>query len=125
MRFEYQRWADVWRHLGKARLTQGAVKSPASNVTARQFSILPINSSQRLNINDAVTRDAMTVDWVSKANQARVDLEEVTFMIVGEVPDTVPVRVAGSGTIVRQPSDVRRRNRSGSARARAKKKRKS
>ena len=106
------------------------IESPASIVTARQFSIVPINSSHRLNINDAVTRDSMTVDWVSKANQARVDLEEVTFMIIGEVPDTVPVRVAGTGTLVRQPSDVLRRKRSGrkpsgSARARTKKKRKS
>ena len=101
------------------------IRSPASIVTARQFSILPINNSQRLNINDDVTRDSMTVDWVRKANQERIDLEEITFMIIGEVPDNVSVRVPGAGTLVRQPSDVLRRKRSGRAGARTKKKRKS
>jgi hypothetical protein len=97
------------------------IRSPASIVAVRQFDIVPIGGDFRVNLSDSVTRDSISIRW--RPSQ-RVDQEEIPFMIIGEVPDPVPVRVVGTGTLVREPSDVLRRERSGSARARGKKKRK-
>ena len=98
------------------------IRSPASIVAARQFDIVPIGSDFRVNLSDTVPRDSISIRW--RPSQ-RIDQEEIPFMVIGEVPDLVPIRVSGTGTIVRQPSDVLRRQSSGSAGSRRKKKRKS
>jgi len=93
------------------------IRRPASIVAARQFDIVPIGSDFRVNLSDTVTRDSINIRW---RPSRRIDQEEIPFMVIGEVPDPVPVRVSGTGTTVRHPSDALRRRRS-----RAKKKRKS
>ena len=88
------------------------IKKPASIVTARQFGIVPIHNTQTLNINDDITRDGMTVDWVSKTNRARIDLEEVTFLIIGEVPEATNfTRASGPVSPVRQRPTLRKKKR--------------
>ena len=91
-------------------------------VAARQFDIVPVGRDFRVNLSDTVTRDSINIRW---RPSRRIDQEEIPFMVIGEVPDPVPVRIPGAGTTVRQPSDVLRRRRGRRTRARAKKKRKS
>ena len=98
------------------------IRRPASIVAARQFDIVPIGRDFRVNLSDTVTRDSINIRW--RPSQ-RIDQEEIPFMVIGEVPDPVTVRVPGRGTTVRQPSDAMRRRRAGRTRSRAKKKRKS
>jgi hypothetical protein len=98
------------------------IRRPASIVAARQFDIIPVGQDFRVNLSDTVTRDSINIRW---RPSTRIDQEEIPFMIIGEVPDPVAVRVPGTGTTVRQPSDVLRRRRAARRRARAKKKRKS
>jgi hypothetical protein len=79
-------------------------RSPASIVTPRQFTVTPQSPNMTININDAVTRDTLAVDWRTIESRRRVDLEEITFMIIGEVsvevvtgtPD-IPVFLPASG----------------------------
>jgi hypothetical protein len=65
------------------------IRRPASMVAARQFAIMPMDSTWRVKLNDTVTRDSITISWRSKTS--RVDQEEIPFMIIGEVPEAVPV----------------------------------
>jgi hypothetical protein len=88
------------------------IRKPASIVTARQFGIVPIDVTQTLNINDDITRDGMTVDWVRKTNRERIDLEEVTFLIIGEVPEARNLtRASGPVSPVRQRPRLRKKKR--------------
>ena len=98
------------------------IRRPASIVAARQFDIVPIGGDFRVNLSDTVTRDSINIRW---RPSTRIDQEEIPFMVIGEVPDPVPVRVSGTGTTVRHPSDALRRRRVGRTRSRARKKRKS
>ena len=97
------------------------IRSPASMVAVRQFDIVPIASDFRVNIADTVTRDSITISWLART--ARVDQEEIPFMVIGEVPDPQePSRPLRPGTAVRQPSDIMRRSRRRAKQAGKKKK---
>lgn len=63
-------------------------RRPASIVAARQFAILDVDSTYRLRINDTVTVTSVTIGW---AGTGPVFSEEIPFMIIGEVPDQVPI----------------------------------
>ena len=90
---------------------------------------MQLRPSQRVNINDSVTRHSLTVDWVARASEGRVDLEEITFMIVGEVPVlgepvTLPPRFPGGRVRPgdRIPPDVLYPSRKRQARKKTRKK---
>jgi hypothetical protein len=77
---------------------------PASIVGARQFGILTIlgdGGYYRINIDDRVTRDSITIRW--KRRKGRVDQEEIGFMIVGDVPG--PVTLPPRPTTPVRPTD--------------------
>jgi hypothetical protein len=88
------------------------LRRPVSMVAARQFAIMTISSNPRVTLNDTVTRDSIRIRWHTSARTARIDQEEIPFLIIGEVPDPVsiskPTRV-----IVEQPSDIMRGRGSG------------
>jgi hypothetical protein len=84
------------------------VRRPVSMVAARQFAIMMISSNPRVTLNDTVTRDSITIRWHTSARTARIDQEEIPFLIIGEVPDFVPIPKPTRGLIVKQPSDVMR-----------------
>jgi hypothetical protein len=99
------------------------VRRPASMVAVRQFDIVPVARDFRVNINDTVTRDSITISW--RARTARVDQEEIPFLIIGEVPDPAPVvtvQLPPGSTVVTHPTDIMR-GRSGRGRSRKKRSR--
>jgi hypothetical protein len=66
---------------------------PAFVVGARQFGIVSIvggGGYYRMNIDDVTTRDSITIRWKARGD-GRVDQEEISFMVIGEVPDRVRV----------------------------------
>jgi hypothetical protein len=93
------------------------IRRPASIVAARQFDIVPIANDWRVKLNDTVTRDSITISW--RSNASRVDQEEIPFLVIGEVPETVSVSLP-EPTVVRQPSDMMRGRRVGARKARKK-----
>ena len=86
---------------------------PASIVAPRQFGLLEIGTYYRVNIDSNATRDVITIGWKARGS-ARVDQEEIGFMVVGEVPDGPATRPPGPTTPVdnRRPSKVTPRKRS-------------
>lgn len=79
--------------LNKARVigANGTFRHPpASIVAARQFAIIDVSpdTDYRLRINDTVTTSSITISW---AGTGPIFNEEIPFMIVGEVPDALPV----------------------------------
>ena len=72
------------------------IAPPASMVAARQFGVLSpapvLQVDFKGGIDDNVTRDAITISWNSGPN-ARVDQEEIPFIVIGEVPTPVAVRL--------------------------------
>jgi hypothetical protein len=84
------------------------VRRPVSMVASRQFAILNISSNPRVTLNDTITRDSITIRWHTSARTARIDQEEIPFLIIGEVPDFVPVSKPTRGLVVRHPSDTLR-----------------
>jgi hypothetical protein len=83
------------------------VRRPVSMVAARQFAIMAISDNPRVKLNDTVTRDSIRIGWSTSARTARVDQEEIPFLIIGEVPDFVPISKP-TRLIVKQPSDIMR-----------------
>ena len=64
------------------------IRSPAKHIAVRQFNILGdvlSSSDAHLVINDRTTRASTTVDWTSH-DDALVLIEEISYMIIGEVP---------------------------------------
>ena len=85
------------------------VRRPVSMVAARQFAIMMISSNPRVTLNDTVTRDSTATRWHTSARTARIDQEEIPFLIIGEVPEfRCRIPKPTRGLIVKQPSDVMR-----------------
>ena len=102
------------------------LRRPVSIVAARQFAIFALSDNPRVKLNDTVTRDSIRIGWSTSARTARVDQEEIPFLVIGEVPDFVPVSKPTG--LVRQPSDVmrgrgKRSRKASTSRRRGKKKR--
>jgi hypothetical protein len=102
------------------------LRRPVSIVAARQFAIFALSDNPRVKLNDTVTRDSIRIGWSTSARTARVDQEEIPFLVIGEVPDFVPV--SKPTRPVRQPSDVmrgrgKRSRKASTSRRRGKKKR--
>ena len=91
------------------------VARPASMVAVRQFSVLigaPLfDVNVKVKIDDNVTRDAITISW-SPGPHARVDQEEIPFIVIGEVPTPVSVRlpVGTEVSVGRRPGRLERRS---------------
>jgi hypothetical protein len=80
-------------------------RRPVSMVASRQFAIMTTSSNPRVTLNDRITRDSITISWHTSARTARIDQEEIPFLIIGEVPDLVPISKPTRGLIVKHPSD--------------------
>ncbi|MEX1205641.1 MAG: hypothetical protein WEB85_10355 [Dongiaceae bacterium] len=68
------------------------VAAPASIVAARQFTLVkpwPAPAEFKLVINDRVTRDSIRIRWRNADEFARVDQQEIPFMVVGELGEIV------------------------------------
>jgi hypothetical protein len=85
------------------------VRRPVSMVAASQFAIFALSNNPRVKLNDRVTRDSITVGWSTSARTARIDQEEIPFLVIGEVPDMVTISKPTRGLVVRHPSDSLRR----------------
>jgi hypothetical protein len=72
---------------------------PASIVATRQFGLLDTGSYYRINLDNTVTRDSVTIAWKARGS-GRVDQEEIGFMIAGEVPDGPATLPPGPSTRV-------------------------
>ena len=85
---------------------------PASIVAPRQFGLLEVGTFYRVNVDSTVTRDVISIRWKARGS-ARVDQEEIGFMVVGEVPDGPVTRPPGPTTPVGdgRPSNVQPRKR--------------
>jgi hypothetical protein len=99
------------------------LRRPVMIVAARQFAIMALSDNPRVKLNDTVTRDSIRIGWSTSARTARVDQEEIPFLVIGEVPDFV--QISKPTRLVRQPSDIMRGKggRSTKTRRRGKKKR--
>jgi hypothetical protein len=82
--------------------------SPASIVAARQFVILDTDSNYRLRIDDTVTSSSITISW---AGTGPTFSEEIPFMIVGEVAESIklPIRKPGKGRATKRRVKARKR----------------
>lgn len=97
-------------------------RPPASIVAVRQFA-LSMNSEYRVNINDRVTRNSITISW--SARTPRVDQEEIPFMVIGEIPDPVKfVQLPPGTTLLETLPQLTVRRRSGRRRPQARKRKK-
>lgn len=101
------------------------LRRPVTMVAARQFAILALSSSPRVKLNDTVTRDSITISWNTSASTARIDQEEIPFLVIGEVPDMVPISKPTRGVTVKHPSDSLRGRASGRSKRKPSKRRKS
>jgi hypothetical protein len=95
-------------------------RRPVSMVAARQFAIFTLSTNPRVNLSDTVTRDSINIRWRTSADSARIDQEEIPFLVIGEVPDVVPISKPTRGLVVRHPSDAVRARRKAARKKRKK-----
>ena len=101
------------------------VARPASIVAARQFTLVkpwPAPAHFKLVINDRVTRDSIRIRWRNAEEFARVDQQEIPFMVVGDVGEIVPVVRPPGVTIVPGAAVPKPRKRGRSRARKARKK---
>jgi hypothetical protein len=84
--------------------------SPASIVAARQFVIVGVDppATDRLRIDDTVTSSSITISW---GGTGPTFSEEIPFMIVGEVADSIklPIPKPGKGRASKRRGKARKR----------------